>query len=73
MYEYSEIQQQLVNKLESLKFRVNHHSQTQDEEFPTIYLSRKNPSIRFSTQYAEIDGDGLINGMTYENFIRSLN
>jgi hypothetical protein len=72
MYQYSPAQEQLVNKLEKLNFQVNHHSQTEDEKFPTIYMSRRNPKARYSTQYAEIDENGAINGASLEDFIEIL-
>lgn len=65
------IQDEVVNALSRKKYHVNKVSyQFADEEGgPTVYMSKR-PN-KYSTRYAEVSPDGLVNGMSLKEFFGS--
>jgi hypothetical protein len=72
MYSQTEIQIQVTESLERARFRVNHVSNC-GEETATVFMSRRHPKSKHSTQYAEVDSAGLVNGLELNAFLSTLN
>lgn len=60
MVQYSKAQESALAKLETAGFEIDRVSEFEDEKHPTIFLSKRVSS--YSTRYAEVDSDGLVNG-----------
>jgi uncharacterized protein YcfJ len=67
----TDIQDKIVNALSKRKYSVNKVSYqfANEEGGPTVYMMKK-PN-RYSTHYAEVSPDGMVNGETLEDFLGS--
>jgi hypothetical protein len=67
MNELSEVQSEVVAKLEKRGFRVNDTRHFEGDTFATVFMSKRVKS--YSTHYAEVDGAGWVNGKHLDDFI----
>jgi len=67
----TDIQDKIVDALSKRKYSVNKVSYqfANEEGGPTVYMMKK-PN-RYSTHYAEVSPDGMVNGETLEDFLGS--
>lgn len=66
--EMSATQAQVVAALEKRRFYTSLVSDFPDDPYPTIFMTRRAKS--YSSQYAEVDSDGSVNGMTLEKYLQ---
>lgn len=56
-------QDQIISKLERMGFVFNH------DDGETVYMMKKRGG---QTRYADVDKDGTVSGMYFDDFIKSL-
>ena len=65
-------QDQIIIELQKRRFTWKHKSYDAFEDGETHYMSRRNPKIRAITQLVEVDPNGLCNGVSLDEFLKTI-